>query len=304
MESPRCSHISHRTSYWIISIVIVVGGEVEVEASSSGTAAGITSAKSSFGKEMERQVWETLVKIYHLITIKYSPATHTHHHHHHRRRANNSFLPPPNRSLASTDERAIFLQLGYIPSNVCHVSARSGDYTNTRTTTTTTPANEMEGGYGTTSTAVDITSNGYGRPIAIQCYPLLVQLESASATNSTIITPFPTLYWLTCPHVSRAISELERAGYARIFWERLLSLQQPEQSSPKISDCDSKVGTSNIMDMQVMEAEVDTSSIEWKNQWRDCHEEYASERWNSLSVEDQRRLLSSPLTKMTQWKMT
>ena len=152
----------------------------------------------------------------------------------------------------------------------------------------------MEGGYGTTSTAMDITSNGYGRPIAIQCYPLLVQLESASATNSTIITPFPTLYWLTCPHVSRAISELERAGYARIFWERLLSLQQPEQSFPKISDCDSKVGTSNIMDMQVMEAEVDTSSIEWKNQWRDCHEEYASERWNSLSVEDQRRLLSSP----------
>ena len=152
----------------------------------------------------------------------------------------------------------------------------------------------MEGGYGTTSTAVDITSNGYGRPIAIQCYPLLVQLESASATNSTIITPFPTLYWLTCPHVSRAISELERAGYARIFWERLLFLQHPEQSFPMISDCDSKVGTSNIMDMQVMEAEVDTSSIEWKNQWRDCHEEYASERWNSLSVEDQRRLLSSP----------
>ena len=140
-------------------------------------------------------------------------------------------------------------------------------------TPATTASAEMK---DDTTTIADISADGYGRPIAIQCYPLLVQLISSSgeinndvegtakratvtttqssSPETTIITPFPTLYWLTCPHVSRAISELEREGYARVFRERL---EQEEKM----------------------------------NIWRECHDEYASERWNSLSVEDQRRLL-------------
>ena len=269
-----------------------------------------------------------------------------------QRRAKHSFLPPPNRSLTSTDEMAILLQLGYIPSNACRVSARSGDKDEKKlninyasvpshtTVTTTDKKNKTE----TSSTIVNISAVEYGRPIAIQCYPLLVQLMPSSSPASyyssndskagdnisnnrrmdnddgvddetnmeqdedtiitatatpattaistrttTIITPFPTLYWLTCPHVSRAISELERAGYARIFWERLLSLQQPEHLKQNISDYENKERTNINMNMMTNEKTDTRMNMEWNHQWRECHDEYASERWNSLSVEDQRR---------------
>lgn len=117
--------------------------------------------------------------------------------------------------------------------------------------------------------------------------------SSSTRTTTTIITPFPTLYWLTCPHVSRAISDLERAGYARIFWERILSLQQPGHPFPDISDYENKERTNIKMNMLKVE-KTDTSIMEWNHQWRECHDEYASERWNSLSVEDQRRLMLPP----------
>jgi hypothetical protein len=183
-----------------------------------------------------------------------------------------------------------------VPSNVCRVSARSSDLErmNSKGAATTclgATANTASAGMkDDITTSVDISADGYGRPIAIQCYPLIVQLVSsmssdddehvvdgerntedegstanrAAATKTqsssratTIITPFPTLYWLTCPHVSRAISELEREGYARIFRERL---EQEEKMK----------------------------------MWRACHDQYASERWKSLSEEDQRRLLLPP----------
>jgi hypothetical protein len=65
------------------------------------------------------------------------------------------------------------------------------------------------------------------------------------------------LYWLTCPHVSRAISEIERNGYVKKFQLRL---------------------------------EDDTSLAK---EWWQCHEEYALERWQLLSESDREWLQAS-----------
>lgn len=79
--------------------------------------------------------------------------------------------------------------------------------------------------------------------------------KSKSKRNKNY-TPFPTLYWLTCPHVSRAISELERVGHVR-------NLQL------KLANNDNTLA----------------------KEWWECHEEYAFERWNILSKYDQDWLL-------------
>lgn len=170
------------------------------------------------------------------------------------RRKQQTFLPSPIRDVSIHEEDALFSQLGYVPPNICHVSARSGG-----------DENRIDSAI---ATAIDTSSNGIRRPIAIKSYPLLMQLDNTKSdnehtTNTTIyipencssITPFPTLYWLTCPHVSKAISELERQGYVRTFQDRL--------------------GTNK----------------ELENEWWECHEEYANERWNILSGPDKSWLL-------------
>ena len=172
-------------------------------------------------------------------------------------------------------------QLGYVPPNVCCVSARSGDIPSAprggdgRSVVTNGSGN---GDPATTDTSI----GGTGRPIAIKSYPLLVQLDGADANGSDASgsdgaiyrgdgdllrrgggggdgdgskTPFPTLYWLSCPHVSRAISELEREGYVRIFQQRL--------------EDDEELGA----------------------RWWGCHEDYAAERWGVLSAHDREWLL-------------
>jgi hypothetical protein len=153
------------------------------------------------------------------------------------------------------EEDALLDQLGYVPSNICHVSARSGS--------------GYAEGIDPAIATIDTSSHGIGRPIAIKSYPLLMQLDNMNnsdnehTTNTTIyspdncssITPFPTLYWLTCPHVSKAISELERQGYVRTFQDRL-------ENNKALT-----------------------------NEWWECHEEYANERWNILSGTDQCWLL-------------
>lgn len=151
-------------------------------------------------------------------------------------------------------------QLGYVPPNVCRVSASSGDDASTK-----------RGGNVDDESTIDTSSKGIGRPIAIQSYPLLIQLANTNTNNANNdentqrensysydkcnITPFPTLCWLTCPHVSRAISELERQGYVRTFQLQL------------------------------------ESNKELATEWWDCHEEYASERWSILSENDREWLL-------------
>ena len=167
------------------------------------------------------------------------------------RRRRQTFLPSPIRDVSIHDEDALFSQLGYVPPNICHVSARSGGDENRNDSAI--------------STAIDTSSSGIRRPIAIKSYPLLMQLDNTKSDNEhttccgpvncSSITPFPTLYWLTCPHVSKAISELERQGYVRTFQDRL--------------------GTNK----------------ELANEWWECHEEYANERWNILSGPDKSWLL-------------
>ena len=101
------------------------------------------------------------------------------------KRKRQTFLPSPVRSVTSYDEDALMDQLGYMPSNACRVSARSGD-----TQTGGDIINDVD------NTPIDTSSNGIGRPIAIQSYPLLIQQNN---NNKNSYTPFPTMYWLTCP---------------------------------------------------------------------------------------------------------
>lgn len=45
---------------------------------------------------------------------------------------------------------------------------------------------------------------GSGHPCVVSSYPL--------RRRGTTVTPFPTLYWLTCPRLCRQLSHLERDG--------------------------------------------------------------------------------------------
>ncbi len=128
-------------------------------------------------------------------------------------------------SLSDTSFRGrdiVEQQLGYIPTNFVRVSA------------------------WTLNTNV---------PVAIQTYPLQggARRRQAKATygnSPTLQSPFPTLFWLTCPDISRCVGELERRGYLQKFEARLHS---------------------------------DPALIE--RLWR-CHYQYAQQRWEALSYTD------------------
>ena len=94
-------------------------------------------------------------------------------------------------------------------------------------------------------------------PVAIKTYPLHggAPRRMAKANNPISLgTPFPTFYWLTCPQISRAISDLERRGFVSKMEGRLNS--DPEEAARFLA----------------------------------CHEHYAQERWSSLSEEDRHAL--------------
>jgi len=182
------------------------------------------------------------------------------------RRKHEVFLPSPSRDITQQEEDALIKQLTYLPPNVCCVSAYTGSNVNSKSNVDS-------------SKDIDTSDTGVGRPIAIKSYPLVMQLANNNINNSdeqqasnddtepkeeedinsrytncSSITPFPTMYWLTCPHISKAISELERNGYVKIFEERILN------------------------------------NVELTNIWYNVHEEYAIERWNLLTLEDQEYL--------------
>jgi len=182
------------------------------------------------------------------------------------RRKHEVFLPSPSRNISQKEEDALIKQLTYLPPNVCCISAYTGSNVNNKSNVDS-------------SKDIDTSDTGVGRPIAIKSYPLVMQLANNNIninnsdeqqasndgeeepkeeedinsryTNCSSITPFPTMYWLTCPHISKAISELERNGYVKIFEERILN------------------------------------NVELTNIWYNVHEEYANERWNLLTLEDQ-----------------
>lgn len=49
----------------------------------------------------------------------------------------------------------------------------------------------------------------YGYPVVIESFPIKDG------------KPFPTLYWLTCPHLRKEVSKLESQGYVKEFEEKL-----------------------------------------------------------------------------------
>lgn len=126
-----------------------------------------------------------------------------------------------------SDQEAIRQQLGYLPPNFLAVSARNGD----------------------------------GSPVAIKTYPLdggapRRQAKAARSLSESISvgTPFPTLYWLTCPSIATAIAKMERNGYVGMLEEKLK--------------------TDSLM--------IDRLFC--------CHKEYARERWECLSLDDRNLL--------------
>ena len=128
----------------------------------------------------------------------------------------------------ATDIDRVRSQLGYIPTNFISVSARKSDGQ---------------------------------EPISIRTYPLnggaKRRQSKSEVPGQAVNSPFPTLYWLTCPEISKAIADLEGRGY-----------------------------------MNEIEAAIRESS-ELTERLIQCHIHYAEERWNSLSQKDQ-ELLSTP----------
>jgi len=97
-------------------------------------------------------------------------------------------------------------------------------------------------------------------PIAIQTYPLQGgakrrQAKAVHGDSPTLQSPFPTLYWLTCPKIGRCIADLERRGFLQEFESRV-------HSDPELV---AQLGR--------------------------CHRQYANERWLALSPTD-RQILS------------
>jgi hypothetical protein len=133
-------------------------------------------------------------------------------------------------SLVSTsDQEAVRRQLGYLPPNFVKVSAR----------------------------------NVNGSPVAIKTYPLdggaprrqaKAALSLSESMSISVGTPFPTLYWLTCPSIAKAIAKMERNGYVGMLEDRL------------------------------------KADFRMTDQLFCCHKEYARERWECLSLDDQNLL--------------
>lgn len=204
-----------------------------------------------------------------------SPSTSSSEHHSGRRwknrRKRQTFIPSPVRTITVQEEEALLDQLGYVPPNVCAVSARSGfDDVDDNTITINNGIGDELLLNDNKHSKIDTSSKGVGRPIAIQSYPLLVQIHNKNnkseeeksnerSNEHYNYTPFPTMYWLTDPHVSRAISEIERNGYVRKFQSRL------ENDASLARD------------------------------WWHCHEDYAAERWKLLSKSDRDWLLLEQL---------
>lgn len=120
-------------------------------------------------------------------------------------------------SYPREDEIVVEEQLGYLPTNFVRVTSRTAE------------AN---------------------RPVAIQTYPLNGGAVRRKTKAKGELTPFPTLYWLCCPEISRAVADLERRGFVGVLEERL-------RSDPEFTE-----------------------------QYIAAHTTYAKERWESLSRED------------------
>ena len=144
-------------------------------------------------------------------------------------------------ALSTSDLDIVTRQLGYTPTNYVRVSARNND----------------------------------GTPIAIQTYPLDggarrrqdKARRSVTDTSPWLGTPFPTLYWLTCPDISRCIAGLEREGYVKVLEQEL----RKDESLAR--------------------------------QLQLAHQDYARARWNSLDQDDREQLVILSRDSLTMERM-
>ena len=189
----------------------------------------------------------------------------------------------PEDDLAIESKRLVVGQLGYLPVNYVGVSAWKRKKKNNKdglvVSLKSSDENIETEPRGATS---DSTSYHYV-PVAIQTYPLnggakrrrakatllpAVEQKQPLSTNDgsdssmnrttsspTIQSPFPTLFWLTCPEISKAISDLEGHGFIETIEKKL-------RESPSM-----------------------------RERLIRCHHEYARMRWDSLSEEDQQALM-------------
>ena len=82
-------------------------------------------------------------------------------------------------------------QLGYVPPNLIDVAAWHPD--------------------------------GRGTPAVVLLYPLKSDPHAHKAKERTTAEPFPTMYWLTCPELSAAVSKLEAVRWVEKLQERVNS---------------------------------------------------------------------------------
>ena len=115
-----------------------------------------------------------------------------------------------------------------------------------------------------------------GSPLVLQTYPLAGGSPRRQARSASLgrhssrvemnsnngnkrkhhATPFPTLYWLCHPQINKCIADLERRGCMAEFQSTL-------DNNPPLHRA-----------------------------WLQAHHHYAKERWDSLSVADQKRMLA------------
>jgi hypothetical protein len=182
---------------------------------------------------------------------------------------------PVTTTLVLSEEDCVRDQLGYLPGNYVGVSAWKKKSKDSRrrgirigTNTTVAEGNPC-------STTADMI------PVAIQTYPLnggakrrqnkaklpvntntnqeenQQQQQHKTEQKSVVQSPFPTLFWLTCPDISKAVANLEGRGFVKIFEETL-------NSNPSLAQ-----------------------------RLFSCHEEYAQLRWRSLTEVDRNTLKCS-----------
>ncbi len=173
-----------------------------------------------------------------------------------------------------SEEDCVRNQLGYMPPNYVGISAWK----------TKSENSNHRGGVRIANSDTNSTTNDEQPimiPVAIQTYPLnggakrrqnkaklsddasdeKEQTQSRTQKKKSIVqSPFPTLFWLTCPDISKAVANLERRGFVQIFEDELNA--DPELSQRLFS----------------------------------CHQEYADLRWRSLTEEDRNILKGSSST--------
>jgi len=108
---------------------------------------------------------------------------------------------------------------------------------------------------------VAVTSRTVRRnsPVALRTYPLNGGTIRRRSRSQGKLTPFPTLYWLSDPNICRAVADLERRGNVALLEKRL---------------------------------RLDPAYVKLHLA---AHEDYARERWESLTVDD-RAMLEDALT--------